>query len=91
MFGIDLNNPFILKLNEIISKYNLENVWYAITLYINVYIVLAITCNDNSKKMKIYTLICMPLCIYIQCIKNVSLMFVILDFIYIFLLNLNFL
>lgn len=87
-FGIDINNSFMLKLNSIISKYNLENVWYAITLYINVYIVLAITCNDNSKKMKIYTLICMPLCIYIQCVKNGSLLFVLLDFFYIFLLGL---
>lgn len=90
ILGIDLNNPYILKLNDIISKYNLQNVWYAIMLYINVYIVLAITCNDNSKKMKIYTLICMPICIYIQVAKSVNkhLIFVIIDFIYIFILGL---
>lgn len=87
-FGIDLNNPIILKLNEIISKYNLENVWYAITLYINVYIVMAITCNDNSRKMKLYTLICMPLCIFIQFMKNENLIFVILDFVLILILSL---
>ena len=88
ILGIDLNNPYILKFNEIISKYNLENVWFSITLYINVYIVLAITCNDNSRKMKIYTLICMPICIFIQFIKNKSLIFVILDFISVLILGL---
>lgn len=90
ILGIDLNNPYILKLNDIILKYNLENVWYAIMLYINVYIVLAITCNDNSKKMKFYTLICMPICIYIQIVKNSNsdLIFVIIDFIYVFILSL---
>lgn len=87
-FGIDLNNPVILKLNEIISKYNLENVWYAITLYINVYIVMAITCNDNSRKMKLYTLICMPLCIFIQCSKTQNFISIIIDFIYVFILSL---
>ena len=90
ILGIDLDNSFILKLNEIVSKYNLENVWYAITLYINVYIVLAITCNDNSKKMKLYTLICMPICIFVQIAKNINkdLIFVIIDFIYVFILGL---
>lgn len=87
-FGIDLENPFILKLNEIISKYNLENIWYSITLYINVYIVLAITCNDNSRRMKLYTLLCMPICILIQFIKNKSLIFVILDFVSVLILGL---
>lgn len=89
-FGIDLNNPIILKLNDFISKYNLENVWYTITLYINVYIVLAITCNDNSRKMKLYTLICMPICIYIQIVKNsnLNLIYVIVDFIYVLILGL---
>ena len=90
ILGIDLNNPIILKLNEIISKYNLGNIWYAILLYINVYIILSITCNDNSKKMKLYTLICMPICIYIQVVKsaNKDLIFVIIDFIYVFILGL---
>ena len=88
ILGIDLDNPFILKLNEIVSKYNLENVWYAITLYISVYIVLAITCNDNSKKMKLYTLMCMPFCIFIQFIKRESLIFVLIDMISILLLAL---
>ena len=87
-FGIDLNNSAILKLNEIISKYNLENVWYAITLYINVYIVMAITCNDNSRKMKLYTLICMPLCIFVQCSKTQNFISIIIDFVYVFILSL---
>jgi len=87
-FGLDLNNPLVTRLNDIILKYGLENIWYSITLYINVYIVMAITCNDNTKKMKLYTFICMPLCIFLQYVKDDSLIFVIIDFVYILILSL---
>lgn len=87
-FGIDLNNPVILKLNDIILKYGLENVWYSFTLYINYYIVLSITCNDNSNNMKKYCLITLPICIFIQYIKDSSLLFLIIDIIYFLILGL---
>lgn len=86
-FGLDINNPMILKLNDIILKYGLENVWYSITLYINVYIVLSITCNDNTKEMKIYCMCMLPICIIVQIIKNNNMIFVIIDIIYFYILG----
>lgn len=85
-FGLDLNNQIILNLNDIILKYGLENVWYSFTLYINLYIVLSITCNDNSKQMKLYCLFVLPICILMQFIKTEHLLFVIVDITYFLLL-----
>lgn len=75
-----------MKLNDIILKYNLENVWYASTLYINVYIVLSITCIDNSKNMKKYCLFIMPICIVIQILKKDYILFAIIDVLYFYIL-----
>ena len=87
-FGLDLNNPTVTRLNKIILKYGLENIWYAFTLYINFNVIVGITCNDNSKRMKKYALICMPLCILLQNIKDSSLVFVVTDFSYLLVLSL---
>ena len=87
-FGLDLNNSTVTRLNEIILKYGLENIWYAFTMYINYYIVLSITCNDNSKKMKKYCLMTLPICVIIQYIKNSSLIFLIVDITYFLILAL---
>lgn len=87
-FGLDLNNPTITRLNKIILKYGLENIWYTFTLYINFNVIVGITCNDNSKQMKKYALLCMPICILLQNIKDSSLVFVVVDFTYLLLLSL---
>ena len=56
-FGIKYDNNLINAFNDFVLKYKLENVWYSITLYIYTYLILSISCKDNSKKMKIYALI----------------------------------
>lgn len=81
-FEMAIDNPTIIKINEFIKYWRLENLWYAITLYINLYIVMAITCNDNSNKLKIFTLLLMPLALLTQYLKNFSSLFIIADYIY---------
>lgn len=49
-FGLDTNNKIIININNFVSHWHLQNVWYTITLYINTFIIMSITCNDNSKK-----------------------------------------
>lgn len=90
-FGLDTNNEVLNKLNDFISYCRLEDVWYCITLYINTYIILAISCNDNSDKMKKFTLATMPLNMFIQFLKtnhNVPFLFVFTDLLYLFILSL---
>lgn len=62
-FEPDINNEIIVDINNFITHWKLEYIWYAVTLYINVYITLSISCNDNSKRMKIYTLCALPISI----------------------------
>ena len=90
-FGLDTGNKIINKINDFILYWRLENVWYAITLYINGLVIMGITCNDNSKKMKLFVLCCTPLFIVFQLLKahynNVPI-FIILDLLYLFILSL---
>lgn len=89
-FQIDTNNKIINIINNFILKWHLENVWYTITLFINGIVIMSITCNDNSKKMKIYTLCFTPLFIFVQICKakyNIPFLFVLIDLLYLFILS----
>lgn len=90
-FGMDVNNPTLIKLNDFITSYHLENIWYAITLYINVYIVVSICTNDNSKKLKLFILCLMPIIIFIQINKQNNLMFILIDYVYMLLISIIYL
>lgn len=88
-FGLDTENEIINGINNFVSYWRLENVWFTFTLYINAYIVFAITCNDNSKKMKLFTLLTIPIHIFIDIMKEYmdgSPVMVIIDLIYLFIL-----
>lgn len=65
-FGIDVNNKFLLTIDNAILKYNIATIYQMITLYINVYIYYAIV--SNTKKVKIASII--------SCIVLVVLQFV---------------
>lgn len=89
-FGLNTNNEVINKINDFILHWKLENVWYAFTLYLTTYIILSISCNDKSKKMKIFTLITMPINMGIQFLKtnyNIPFLFVFTDLLYLFILS----
>lgn len=81
-FEMNLSNPHLVRLNDIIKTFHLENVWYTISIYINVYIVTSITCNDSSKNMKKYVLYWLPLIIFFQFMKNGNKISVLIDIFY---------
>ena len=87
-FAISFNNKQLVIISDFITKYKLENIWYAITLYINIYITMAITCSDNSNKMKKYSLKILPIAILLQILKTIynnPFLFVLIDLIYLFI------
>ena len=90
-FELDMNNKIVNGINSFITHWRLENLWYAITLYINGFVIMSITCNDNSRSMKKFVLCCTPLFILFQLLKthynNVGL-FIIVDLLYLFILSL---
>ena len=84
-FEIVYTNKTINIINDFIMKWKLENVWYAITLYVNVYITSAITCNDNSMKLKKFSILTGIFALFLQILKaniNLPVFFVLIDFVY---------
>lgn len=90
-FGLDVDNRVITKINNTVCRFGVETLWYMLTLYINTFIIFAITCNDNSNKMKIYTLITIPFNMIVQWLKkryNIPFVFVLTDLLYLLILSL---
>lgn len=89
-FGLDTNNEIIIMIDNFIKTFHLELVWYAITLYIYQYVIFSITCVDNSKRMRIYTLFTLPIAIIIQIAKtniNCPYLFAIIDLLWLFMFS----
>ena len=60
-FGIDINNPTINNISNFCLKYGIDTIYSYFCCFISIYILLAITMKDNSKKMKLFVLITFPL------------------------------
>lgn len=89
-FGLDTSNEIIIMIDNFIKTFHLELVWYAITLYIYQYVIFSITCVDNSKAMKLYTLYTLPIAITIQLLKtqiNAPYLFTIIDLLWLFMFS----
>lgn len=89
-FGLDTSNEIIIMIDNFIKTFHLELVWYAITLYIYQYVIFSITCVDNSKRMRIYTLFTLPIAIIIQIAKtniNCPYLFAIIDLLWLFMFS----
>lgn len=89
-FGLDTRNEIIVWIDDFINRFHLEMVWYGITLYIYTYIILSISCVDNSRGMKIFTLCILPPCLIIQQLKttfNIPMLFIFTDLLWLFMLS----
>lgn len=89
-FGLDTNNKIIANIDVFISKYHLQMVWSGITLMIYTYIILSISCIDNSKKMTMYAIFTTPFSILIESFRNEiinPLFFTIVDLLWLFMLS----
>ena len=90
-FGLDTENYIIKGIDNFITKFHLETVWYGITLYIYTYVILSISCVDKSKEMKLFTVFTLPICVIMQLIKdnyNFPFLFVFTDFLCLIMLSL---
>lgn len=93
-FGIVYTNKTIKAINDFIMYWRLENIWYAITLYINVYIVMSITTNEDNKTIQKYSILITMVAMIFQILKtkiNIPPLFVLFDTIYMFIFSLLYL
>lgn len=89
-FNLDMNNEVVLMINNFVSTYHLEYIWYTVTLYINAFCIISITTNIDDDKMKKDILFMLPLFLFMQYLKNtinMPCLFVIIDFVYLFILS----
>jgi hypothetical protein len=89
-FDIIQDSYALKSINNFVSYWKLENVWYMFTLYINVFITLSIACNDNSNKMKKYSVLGLIIAFILQLLKsniNIPYLFATIDFIYLLILS----
>lgn len=80
-----------MEIDYFVSKYYLEILFHTLTLYIYTFVILSITCKDNSKCIKIYTLCILPFCVVIQLLKekyNIPLMFIFTDLLWLLMVSL---
>ena len=90
-FGLDDNNKVIMIVESFVDKFHLTSIWSSITLYIYTYITLSITCVDNSKQMKLFTLCILPIAVGLQLLRYIivsPLFFVVLDLLWVFMVSL---
>lgn len=56
-FGIDINNNFIINISKAMTKYNIINIWYFLTLTFYSYIMYCLICETKNKKILIVSII----------------------------------
>lgn len=70
-FALAIDNPTMIKLTNIIkSNRILNNLFFFIPLIFYQFIMLAIICKDNSKRIKIYNIIVLPIMYFLECFKQ---------------------
>ncbi len=70
-FGLDINNPTILQINDFCKVFKLDIIISYINCFINFYIVISIMCNKNDKEIKLYTFMWFPLIVIFQYLKTI--------------------
>ena len=68
-FGIDLDNKAMLSINDFVQKYNIEKLYYSITLFFHVYVYITVVNKENSKKIIKYCFIITILSILLKIVE----------------------
>lgn len=92
-FSLDTDNEVLITINDIFTKYHLTDVYYSITLVLYTYVIMSISCNNNSKNIKKYLLKITPLLISIKIITTKiddTLISMIIDIVHLCLFSLYF-
>lgn len=69
-FALAIDNPIMIKVANVITKYRIvNNLFFFIPLALNEFVVLTYSCNDNSKKIKLYFILTLPIFYLLECFK----------------------
>lgn len=88
-FGLDLTNPIIQRLQLFLSKYwVIRDIIYFIPMFSNEFVIVTITCKDNSKKIKKYLILLIPI-FYLFEVLNIRLfgnLSILIEYIYLIII-----
>lgn len=70
-FGLDLNNPMFVNISNLATKYGFKDLWYACTMEFYLYMFISISCEDNSKRMKLFILFVTPLTFLVKYVNHI--------------------
>ena len=65
-FGLDINNPTMNSINNFCLKFKLEYLYVYSLCYFTSYIIVALTINENTRKLKLFMLVAFPLTILVK-------------------------
>lgn len=87
-FGLDINNPIILKIDKFCVKYNIYYLYVIIVCYFTSYLLVSLTLRDNSKKLKKFMILTLPITLIIKYSGFYinSLLFIIFQIFYLYIL-----
>lgn len=61
-FGLSLDNPIMVKISDfLLNNRIIRNTIYFIPMFLNEFVIVTISCNDNSKRMKLFLLLIAPI------------------------------
>lgn len=69
-FGLDVNNPIVIQIDNLLHKYYLANAYNFFVLYLYTYFIISLVFNENNKNIKIYSLIATIIGVLIKVIEN---------------------
>ena len=70
-FGLDVNNPTLIKISDFCINFKLDYVYSYINCFINSFIIISIMCKRNDKKIFLYSLLWFPIIILFQYLKGI--------------------
>ena len=56
-FGLDINNPTMLKINNFVWHFKIREIWYIFTLWLYAYIIISIVSRKKGKKQAIIAIL----------------------------------
>ena len=65
-FGLDVNNQFLINISNYCIKFKIDYIYSYINCFITVYIMASLSLKENSKKLKKFILITMPITIIVK-------------------------
>lgn len=87
-FGLDVNNQFLINISNYCIKFKIDYIYSYINCFITVYIMASLSLKENSKKLKKFILITMPITIIVKYLASNpnNFIYVILQILYLYIM-----